>query len=140
MLGFFSWIAGFITKLIIPILLVWFSTETIIKRRFHFRFHGDSLYPYIAVTGNVITFVGVFNLVLDIFYCCRIRSLDFMNRAVDYFIVRNHTTVYSMIKFGLEDKPFRTRVFIGYIITVAVVAVVYICVTVSDSIEAERNI
>lgn len=140
MLGFFSWIAGFITKIIIPVLLVWFVSETIIKLRFHFRFHDDSLYPYIGVTGCAISLIGIFNLILDIFYCCSIRSLDFMNRAVDYFIVQNHTTLYSMIKFGLEDKPFRTRVFVGYIITVAVVAIVYICVTVSKSLEAERKI
>lgn len=140
MLGFISWIAGFITKLIVPILLGWFVTETIMRRRFHFRYHGGFVHPYIAATGNVITLIGVFNLILDIFYCCDIRSLDFMNRAIDYFIIQNHTTIYSMIRFGLEDKPFRTKVFIGYMIVAALIAVFFIGVIISDSLEAERKI
>lgn len=135
-----SWLLGLITKLILPVVICVSINKVIIHNHFHFRFRDDDIYPYISASSATLSIVGLFNLILDIFYHFDIRSVGFINKAVDYFIVKNHTTIYSMIRFGLSEKPIRTRVFIVYLTVVGISIITATWSTIYYSLRDERRI
>ncbi len=136
----FSWLLGMITKLILPVVICVLIDEIIVHNRFHFKFRNDDEYPYVVSTAIALSAIGLFNLALDIVYIFGIKSVGFINRAVDYFIVKNHTTVYSMIRFGLKETPIRTRIFIVYLIIVGISIITVIWSTIYYSLRDERRI
>lgn len=135
-----SWLLGMITKQILPVMICVSIKMIIIHNHFHFRSRNDDVYPYISASTVALSIIGVFNLVLDLFYHFGIKSVELINKAVDYFIVENHVTVYSMIRFGLTEKPIRTRVFIVYLIVVVICIITVIWSTIYYSLQAERRI
>ena len=136
----FSWLLGVITKLILPVVICVLIEEIIVHNRFHFKFRNDGEYPYVVSTAIVLSAIGLFNLILDLFYIFGIKSVGFINRAVDYFIVNNHTTIYSMIRFGLKETPIRTRIFIVYLIVVGISIITVTWSTIYYSLRDERRI
>ena len=136
----FSWLLGLITKLILPVVICIVINEIIVHNRFHFKSRNHDEYPYVVSTAIALSAIGLFNLVLDLFYIFGIKSIGLINRAVDYFIVNNHKTIYSMIRFGLKETPIRTRIFIVYLIVAGITIITVIWSTVYYSLREERRI
>lgn len=108
------WIFKLTIKIAVPGMLAFSINDIYMGTHYHYLYRRNASYASI-ISLALVGVIELFNLLLDICYIFNIRGIGFINRAVTYFFEEQHTTVYAFFKYGFDEKPISTIIYLAYI-------------------------
>lgn len=120
------YIISLITKLILPLAIVFLLTNAYLNRRYHFVWNDEKLsQPSLRICSVYLIIIGTVCLIADILYYTGIKAKGVLGRVLSYLVEEQHSTVVSFFKYGLMEKPFRTWLYIIFLILALIVGLAF---------------